>query len=335
MIRKAEKILSWYSSRSTESIDRKKRYFDIYSNQTNIDDKKKEERKRKRYLDISIDRYRSDANDKGIKKQKTKSLNATTSRRDGREDPPSWNRNRCCSLSSARVAPGWTSVSRRRREFRGAPKRLRRTFLGFFFEYLPVARIPFTLPVCPFDTLRGTHARALTVLIHSCTSVFQYKQLASEFSPGPREWFLADVTAMLLSAIATPPAFRPRHFAIRFSFSSSSSPSSSSYLFFPDAPLPLLPSVSQSSARSFLPSSFFFWHSFEILASRETEWEKGKEKRKEREREQIRCVENNFGNYESISSFFLSRRSSISFSFPLDLFFPLTSSSCLHVALIF
>lgn len=50
--------------------DRKKRYFDIYSNQTNIDGKKKEERKRKRYLDISIDRYRSDANDKGIKKTK-------------------------------------------------------------------------------------------------------------------------------------------------------------------------------------------------------------------------------------------------------------------------
>lgn len=35
--------------------------------------KKKEDRKRKRYLDISIDRYRSDANDKGIKKNKRRS----------------------------------------------------------------------------------------------------------------------------------------------------------------------------------------------------------------------------------------------------------------------
>lgn len=72
MIRKIQKksYLDIHRDQQNRSTEKSDTLIFIQIKLYNIDGKKKEERKRKRYLDISIDRYRSDANDKGIKKTK-------------------------------------------------------------------------------------------------------------------------------------------------------------------------------------------------------------------------------------------------------------------------
>jgi len=113
----------------------------------------------------------------------------------------SWNKSHSCPLSSVRVASEGRARSHRGGENFASGKEA----VPFFFEYLVVC-----IPSSSSSSFLKEACTRLAPAHLPCSrciparTYFNINNWRTNF-PGPaREWFLADVTAMLLSAIATP-----------------------------------------------------------------------------------------------------------------------------------
>lgn len=107
----------------------------------------------------------------------------------------SWNKSHSRPLSSVRVAPERRACAHRREEAR-ISRAEKKPWPRLLFRIPRSMCIPCRVPLLPLApppsflkrrSVRAPRTGALTVPeVHSCTNVFQYKQLANEFSLGPR-----------------------------------------------------------------------------------------------------------------------------------------------------
>lgn len=165
---------------------------------------------------------------------------------ESREDSISWNRSHSCPLSiGARRARRTCAVVAKARISRKKKVDTRVDAHGFFFEY-HAAHISSPFHSWKRDA-RAAPAHLSCPEVHSCTSVFQYKQLASEFSPGPRAsdfWPTWDGDASVCDR--DPAASRRRRHSALIRFS-----------FFPLPPVAFLFAAPLPSASRELPLVFF------------------------------------------------------------------------------